>query len=356
MAKTDYYKVLGVGKKASEADIKKAYRKLSLQHHPDRGGDDKKFHEITEAYEVLSNKQKRQEYDQFGFAGPQQQQQPGGFRYTYSNDPFDIFGNGSPFEEFFRRTQRQQPQKQVSESVQVGLSLDFMDSIKGTKIKFPFERKIKCSGCNGTGQDEESEIEICTSCGGSGQIRRSSGFFSVGTTCPNCHGTGQFVRKPCKKCGGRKFETEKKTIEIKIPAGVENNQILRIANEGHRDKDSPGSLVIKIKVKPHEYFTRIQKHITIHMPITITQALLGTTIKVPTIHGQAVEVKVPRLTKDGTQFVVKNQGIDKQGHMRVITRIDIPKKLSDEEKKILEQLEEVIQSPMEPKPIPLKEL
>jgi len=351
MAKTDYYEVLGVEKKASEGDIKKAYRKLTMKHHPDKGGDDKKFHEIQEAYEVLSNKQKRQEYDQFGFAGPQQQ---GGFRYS-SGNPFDIFGGMGGFDDFFKRT-NQRPQRQVSDPIQLGLNLEFMDSIKGTKVKFNFNRKIKCSGCSGTGRDQDSEIEICITCGGSGQIRRSSGFFSVATTCPTCRGQGEIIKKPCKKCGGAGFEAEKKTIELKIPEGIENGQMIRIPNEGNRDKEQPGSLVIKVQVNPHKYFTRIQNHINIHMPITITQALLGTELNVPTIHGEKVKIKIPRLTKDGTQFVVKNQGIKKEGHMRVIIHIQLLNKLSDEEKEILEQLENRLESSKEPTPISLKEL
>lgn len=355
MAKRDYYEVLGVEKTASESDIKKAFRKLSMQHHPDRGGDDKKFHEITEAYEVLSNKEKRQEYDQFGFAGPQSQRP---FRYkTQSqswNDPFDVFRNMGGFDDFFKRSN--QPEKKMSQPVQVGITLEFMESIKGTKVKFDYNRRIKCSGCNGTGQDEDSEVEACITCGGSGRIARSSGFFQVAAMCPHCQGKGHIIKKPCKTCGGSKHQLEKRKIEVKIPAGIDDGKIIRIPKEGHRDLDEPGSLVIKIKVNPHEYFTKIQDHIQIHIPLTITQALLGAKIRVPTIHGEKLEVKIPKLTKDGTAFVLKNQGVDRKGVMRIITHIQMPERLTDEEQKILEQLEDVTQSSEEPKPLNLKEI
>lgn len=358
MAKRDYYDILEVEKNSSKDDIKKSYRKLSMKHHPDKGGEKESFHEIQEAYDTLTDDRKRKEYDQFGFAGQQDQ-----FSYSSTSDPWSQFNGVGNFKDLFgqfysnvKMRQKNQSQHRVSTPISVGVRISFMEAIKGTKIKFEFKRKIKCSGCKGTGKDEDSEVTICPVCGGAGAVRRSSGFFSISQSCSSCSGTGQIIKKPCKICGGRKYQIEKKKIEVTVPPGTENDHVFRISNEGNQDLDAPGSLVIKVKIDLHEYFNRVGNHIQIHIPITITQSMLGATISVPTVHGENVEVRIPKMTKDFTTFIVKNQGIEKIGSMSVIVHIKFPKKLTDKEIEILEKLEDELQSSYGPKPVPLKEL
>ena len=352
MAKRDYYEVLGIDKKASESDVKKAFRKLSLKYHPDKGGDDKKFHAIKEAYEVLAYKEKRNNYDQFGFAGEQSSNTFTNRGNAWGNDPFDLFKNiknMGGFEDFFRETKRRQ-QASVSESINMTLALNFIDAIKGTTIKFSFNRREKCLQCSGEGIDSNSTKQTCPHCHGSGQFRRTNGFFTVTEACKSCKGKGFIIKNPCKKCKGKTYTLNKKTLEVKIPEGIDNNKIIKIPNEGHRDLDIAGSVVIHVRIKPHEYFVREGSNITLHIPITITQAALGSEITVSTVYDKRVKVKVPAGTQNNSKLCIKGQGIKGEGDMFIIVHIVVPE-IDDKQKEILEQLEDLLQSNNKPEPI-----
>ena len=362
MAKRDYYEVLGVDKSASQDDIKKAYRKLAIKYHPDRNPDDKeaeeKFKEAAEAYEVLHDEQKRQRYDQFGHAG-----MGGEAHFNNVEDIFshfgDIFGGmggggfGSIFEDIFGGG-RGRGGPQPGASLRCELVVDFMEAAKGTSKTIQLRRHRPCAECGGSGAEKGSKPVSCTYCGGRGQVVSRRGFFSMQTACPKCHGTGQEIKNPCRKCGGNGAEAENARIEIRIPAGIEDGTRMRLSGEGEPgDPGAPrGDLYCTVRVKPHKFFTRHHDDVLMEMPVTYSQAVLGSEIEVPTIDGKS-KLKVPAGTASGQVFRLRNQGLQNvsgygRGDQLVRVVVAVPKSPSKEEKELCRKLAEVEKVPVAP--------
>jgi molecular chaperone DnaJ len=348
VAKRDYYEVLGVEKNASETEIKKAFRKLARQYHPDVNPGDKsaeeKFKEVNEAYEVLSDSEKRGRYDQFGHAG---------------TDPNAGFGGGfggaagfggfeDIFEAFFGGTGARQPRgPQKGSDLRLDIDLSFEEAAFGVEKDIDVPSLENCPTCQGSGAKPGTQPEKCPKCNGAGQVRSTQrtplGHFQTVRTCPDCGGEGTVIKNPCPECRGRGKVRKNRSLHIKIPAGVDSGSRIRLGGEGEPgSKGGPrGDLYVYIQVKPHKIFKRQDDDIFMEMPITFVQAALGDTIKVPTLEGKA-DLKVPEGTQTHTTFRLKGQGIPHlrgggrgDQHIRVI--IATPTKLNEEQKKLLEQ-------------------
>jgi len=348
MAKRDYYEILSVSRTATEAEIKKAYRKLAVQHHPDKNPNDHtaedKFKEAAEAYAVLSDAQKRAAYDRFGHAGVGPGA-GGGFDAGFSNieDIFDMFGFGDMFGG--RSTRRSAVQR--GSDLRYDLEISLEDASTGRDEKLQIPRLEKCEECDGIGAEKGSSPETCITCNGSGQTRYQQGFFSVMRTCPNCQGKGRIVRNPCKNCRGQGRIEKERTLEIKIPAGVETGSRLRVAGEGEAGVNGgpSGDLYVVIHVKEHENFERQGANLYSAVPISFAQAALGAEIKVRTLDGEE-DLKVPAGTQTGTVFRLKHHGMPNlsgrgKGDLFVAVTLVTPKTLTKEQRKLLEQLSQV---------------
>jgi len=358
--KRDYYEILGISRNASDEEIKKAYRKLAMQYHPDRAPADKKkeyeekFKEISEAYAVLSDKQKRAQYDQFGHAGIDG-------KYSY-DDIFrgvdfesifeDLGFGGSIFEDFFggfdifgtsRRRRRSQGIR--GSDLRYDLTIDFEDSVKGKEVQLRIPRNETCDRCNGSGVEPGYSASTCSTCNGTGRVRQSHGFFSISSTCPTCNGTGKVINHPCKKCHGSGVIKRERTISVNIPPGIEDGTRLKISGEGEagRNGGPPGDLYIVVNVKKHKFFERKNNDVYCEVSISIPQAVLGTEIEVETIDGKKAKIKIPPGTQSGKIFRLKNLGFkDIHGYGRgdqfVRVNVEIPKKLSSKEKELYMEL------------------
>ena len=339
-ATQDYYKTLGLEKGASEEDIRKAYRKLARKHHPDLNPGDKaaeeKFKQVQEAYDILSDKEKRQMYDQFGFYSPNGMPgggSPGGgpqgphvdFEGFNWGDFMNSGGAGGAgagaetggsfrdiFSQFFggrgRETQQQRRPEKGSD-LEYGLDIDFWQSIKGTQVRLSVTRQDVCSTCNGTGTSGTNADTICPECNGSGTITQMAGAMRFNLTCPRCHGTGR-LRNACPTCGGDGRVARTETVEVRIPQGVQSGSRLRVAGKGNAGVmgGPAGDLFITIRVEPHPYFRRAGDNIEISIPITVTEAGLGAKIEVPTIDGRA-QLKIPQGTQNGQKFRMREKGV-----------------------------------------------
>ena len=350
MAKKDYYETLGVQKNASKEDIKKAYKNLAKKYHPDITKDkstEEKFKEISEAYAVLSDDQKRAQYDQFGHeAFDQRFSQEDIFR-NFDFDIFREFGNGfdSIFDIFFGRGNRRA--KQRGADLRYDLPISFEEAAFGVKKEIQFQSHARCTSCNGSGAEENS-FETCKSCQGQGQIRRSLrtpfGVMNQITTCHACQGEGKVIKKRCKLCRGSGRIEKTKTVEITIPAGVDNGNQIRLDGEGELgDHNLPGDLYVVIHVRPHKHFHREDADLHLDFPISFAAATLGGIVEVPTLESK-VELKIPSGTQSHTTFRLKNQGIKQlrgsgKGDLYVRVIINIPKHLSRKQRKILEEFE-----------------
>ncbi len=349
MSKRDYYEVLGVAKTASDAEIKKAYRSLAVQHHPDKNPNDphaeEKFKEAAEAYAVLSDAQKRAAYDRFGHqAGGMGGQgfDPNGF--SNIEDIFDMFGFGDMFGQ---RGGGGRSAVQRGSDLRYDLEITLEDAATGKDEKLRIPRLEKCDECAGSGAEKGTQPENCVTCGGAGQTRYQQGFFSVMRTCPNCSGSGRIIKTPCKGCRGKGRVEREKSIELKIPAGVETGSRLRIAGEGEAGVNGgpSGDLFVVLHVKEHERFERQGANLYSAVPITFAQAALGAEIKVPTLDGEE-ELKVPAGTQTGTVFRLKSHGMPAlggrgKGDLFVAVTLITPKSLTKEQRKLLEQLAEI---------------
>lgn len=350
MSKRDYYEVLGVAKTASEGEIKKAYRKLAMKYHPDRNPDDKasedKFKEASEAYEVLSDAQKRSAFDQFGHAGVDGNAGQGGFGgggFADFSDIFgDIFGGGGGG---FGGRRGPQP----GEDLQYELEISLEDAVAGTEVDIRIPTKDICDACDGTGAEPGSEVETCSTCGGHGQVRMQQGFFSVSRTCPTCHGTGKIIKSRCRKCSGEGYTHSHKTLSVNIPAGVDNGDRIRIQGEGEAgEKGAPhGDLYVRIRVKQHPIFKRDGNTLYCELPLSFPSAALGGSIEVPTLNGRA-NLKVPAGTQSGQRFKLSGKGVKsvrsaRVGDMIVEVNIETPVKLTQEQKDLLVAFEESLQ-------------
>lgn len=353
--KRDYYEVLGVGRGATDQEIKSAYRRLALQYHPDRNPDSKeeseeRFKEITEAYSVLADADKRAAYDRFGFAGV------GGtgagapdFSSTIFSGFEDLFGSFFDLEDLFGGGRGRQARATRGADLRYELELSFVEAASGldTKIKIP--RSETCTSCHGTGSRNGSQLANCPACGGRGQVRYSQGFFSVSRTCPQCGGMGQVNRNPCPDCHGEGRVRREKVLGIKIPPGVDDGTRLRISGEGEagRHGGPPGDLYVVLKVRPHHYFDRRGDDLYVKIPLSITQAALGTEIKVPTLHGTQ-KVKIPEGTQPGAVFRLRGHGMPVlngrgRGDLYVYIEVVIPSRLTREQRQMLESLAPSVQ-------------
>jgi len=348
MTKRDYYEVLGVPRTASPEDIKKSYRKLALQYHPDRNRGDKgaeeKFKEAAEAYEVLSDSEKRQLYDRFGHAGLQQT------GFTGFRDFDDIFSSfGDIFEEFFgfgaRGAHRQRARRGAD--LRYDLAVDFMDAVFGRETEIELSRHEPCPGCHGLGTKGGAQPSVCNMCGGRGQVTRSQGFFSISTTCPKCQGSGTVITDPCEKCRGVGRVLITKKLSLKIPGGVETGSRLRLQGEGEPGDPGapPGDLYVVLHVEPHETFRRQDDDILAAVSITYSQAALGGQIEIPTLDG-ADTMEIPPGTQSGREFRISGKGVPHlrgrgRGDLRIVVYIETPTKISKEQEELLRRLAEL---------------
>lgn len=354
MAKRDYYEVLGVGKGADEKELKKAYRKKAMEYHPDRNPDSKeaeeKFKEVNEAYEILSDSEKRAAYDNYGHAAFEQGGMGsgfGGFQGGFSGGfgGFeDIFGDlfGSAFGGGSRR-QRNAPMK--GSDIRYRMSITFEEAAFGTEKEISITREDACSVCHGTGSKPGTSAKTCSTCHGAGQVNRQVktpfGSMMSTTTCPTCNGTGEVIEEKCERCHGSKVETVRVKKKVRIPAGVDDGAMIRMSGEGNQGmRGGPkGDVYIMINVSPHKHFKREGYNVWLEIPIGFVDAALGAEIKVPTLDGE-VKYKIPEGTQTGTVFRMKGKGIiflnsDRRGDQMIKVTIQTPKKLNPKQKEAL---------------------
>ena len=358
--KRDYYEVLGVQKSASADEIKKAYRKAAMKYHPDRNPGDKeaeaKFKEVGEAYEVLSDDSKRQRYDQFGFAGVDPNYGAGG-NGPYGGGGFSGFGDfgdlGDIFGDFFgggrssRASSQNAPRR--GENVMSRLELTFEEAAFGCEKEVASQRIENCSVCNGSGSSDGA-VETCSQCGGRGQVRTVQNFMGMQmqstTTCPQCSGRGKVIKNPCNTCKGKGKVRKTNRVKVKIPAGVDDGQSVRMRGEGNVGTNGgpSGDLLVEVSIKRHPIFTRDYYDVLCEVPISFAQAALGATIQVPTIDGK-VEYEIPEGTQTGKEFVLRDKGIPevgnprRRGSHRFTVVVETPTRLTKEQKELLRQLE-----------------
>ena len=353
--KRDYYEVLGVSKSSTDAEIKKAYRKLAKENHPDLNPGDKeaeaRFKEINEAYEVLSDKDKKARYDQFGFAGVDPSYGGGGGYGGGFEGGFDFGDLGDIFGSFFgggfgggART-RNGPQR--GESLRMGVTVSFEEAAFGCEREVTVERVEQCGTCKGTGAAPGTSPETCTACGGTGTVqqRRQTpmGVFATTGPCPKCGGKGKIVASPCKDCGGSGQVRKKKTIKISVPAGIDDGQIISLRGQGNAGKNGgpAGDLQIVVTVRPHQLFRREGTDVFCDAPITFTQAVLGGELEIPTIDGK-VKYDIPEGTQTGSTFRLRGKGIPSvngrgRGDQYVTVYIETPRNLNREQKEALKK-------------------
>ena len=347
MSKRDYYEILSVDKGVSEKDLKKAYRRVAMKYHPDRNPDDKdaeaKFKEANEAYEVLSDANKRAAYDQYGHAGVNQQGGFGGgtegFADAFGDIFGDIFGGG--------RSHRRGPQ--AGSDLQYNLTLDLEQAVKGTEVKIDIPTYVTCKPCDGSGAKPGTKISTCTTCHGSGQVRMQQGFFAVQQTCPHCRGKGKIIEQPCGTCRGQGVVKENKTLNVKVPEGVDNGDRIRLTGEGEASREGGpnGDLFVQISVRPHALFERDGRHLYCDVPISFADAALGGELEVPTLDGR-VKLKVPSETQSGKMFRLRGKGVKPVrggavGDMMCRVAIETPVNLTKRQKDLLKELQSTLE-------------
>ena len=353
--KRDYYEVLGVDKKADDDSIKKAYRKLALDNHPDRNPGnheaEKRFKDAAEAYAVLSDAQKRQRYDQFGHAGVDGGQ--GGHGFQSAEDVFaafgDLFGGGGGgfFEQFFGGGGRRGRGRRGA-SLKADLELTLEEVATGVKKTIELKRPETCANCQGSGAKPGTQKRTCKTCGGHGQVVRQQGFFQLRQTCPTCHGQGSSIDDPCTKCHGRGTVAKDAPITLTIPPGIESGHTERIAGQGEPGDGGgpPGDLVVVLHVKEHDVFTRFGDDLLMQTRITFRQAVMGDEIDIPTITGESVAMQIPAGTQPGEKLRVRNHGLPRgdgygRGNLVVQVQVDVPKKVTAEQEELLRKFDEL---------------
>lgn len=350
MSKQDYYEVLGVPKNASDAEIKKAYRRAAQKHHPDRNPDnaeaEEKFKVAKEAYEILSNAQKRAAYDQFGHAGvdPAMGGRPGGGGFGGGASFSDIFGD--VFGDIFGGAGGGRGQRVYrGADLRYNLELSLEDAVRGTTVKIRVPTFSTCKTCGGNGAKKGTAPTTCTTCGGHGQVRMQQGFFSVQQTCPRCNGTGTIISDPCGDCHGQGKVREQKTLSVKVPPGVDTGDRIRLANEGEAGENGgpPGDLYVQIQVKEHAIFKRDDANLYCEVPIGFVTAALGGELEVPTLDGRVV-LKVPPETQTGKLFRMRGKGVQPvrggtTGDLLCRVVVETPVKLSGKQKDLLREFE-----------------
>ena len=359
--KRDYYEVLGVNKSASEDEIKKAYKKMARKYHPDLNPDNKeaeeKFKEVNEAYEVLSDANKKARYDQFGFAGVDPNYGAGAGGGAYDAGGFDFGDLGDIFGSFFgggfNAAQRRNPNApQRGESIRLSVTISFEEAAFGCEKEVSVDRYETCAVCHGSGCADGTSPEVCPDCHGSGQVqvRRQTpmGVFATTSPCGRCGGKGRIIKTPCTACRGSGLERKRRTIQAKIPAGIDNGQTISIRGQGHAGKNGgpSGDLLITITVRPHELFRREGTSVLCEAPITFAQAVLGAELEIPTIDGK-VKYDLPEGTQSGTTFRLKGKGIPElngrgRGDQYVTVYIETPRNLNREQKEALKKFAESV--------------
>ena len=346
MSKRDYYKVLDVARTATEVEIKKSYRRLAMKYHPDRCPDDheaeEKFKECKEAYEVLSDAQKRAIYDQHGHEGLAARGGGGGFSAA---DAFsDIFGD--VFGDIFGGGRRGGRQVFRGADLRYDLELDLEQAVFGHEAEIEFTTLGECEPCKGSGAEPDSKVVTCETCHGSGQVRMQQGIFAVQQTCPRCKGRGQVITQPCDNCLGQGRIRKKKNLAVKVPSGVDNGDRIRLAGEGEagRNGGPPGDLYVEIRVREHAIFERDGSHLSCEVPVSFATATLGGTVEVPTLGGN-VDLKVPVETQSGRVFRLREKGVKPvrggpTGDLFCRVVVETPVNLTDEQKALLRKLEE----------------
>lgn len=355
-----YYEVLSVTKDANGDEIKKAFRKLAMQYHPDRNPDDpasaeEKFKEASEAYDVLNDTDKRARYDRFGHDGVKGAYGPGGFDWSNfqgSADMEDVFGD--IFSAFFggggeRRSQRQRR----GADLRTGVRITLEEAFAGKEIELEYQRRETCGRCDGKGAEPGSGVTTCNRCGGTGQLRVQRGFFVMNTACDVCHGAGQKIEKPCQECRGQGIRTAKRKLSVKIPKGIPEGTTLRVRGEGEDAPGGPGArgdLLVQLEIAEHDRYARDGAHVYIDVPVSFPQAALGAKVTVPTLHGEDV-VTVSSGTQTHTVFKLKGKGMPTQpnsnqhGDQYVRVVVTVPKKLSDRQRELLEELRQELGDP-----------
>jgi len=352
MAKRDYYEVLGVNRDATEDDIKKSYRRLAMKWHPDRNPDNPKaeehFKEAKEAYEILSDAQKRAAYDQFGHAGVDPSAAAGaggfgagaggfgGFADAFGDIFSDIFGGGRSRSNVYRGA-----------DLRYNLEVSLEDAARGTETRIRIPTMEPCETCHGSGAKPGTSPSTCPTCQGHGQVRMQQGFFSIQQTCPRCHGNGKIVASPCSSCSGAGRVKRHKTLSVKIPAGVDEGDRIRLSGEGEAGMNGgpPGDLYVVIHIRPHSVFSRDHNDLHCEMPISITVAALGGEIEIPTLDGYA-KIKVPNGTQTGQMFRLRNKGIKgvrsaSHGDLICHVMVETPVNLTARQRELLTELEQI---------------
>jgi len=347
VTKRDYYEVLGVSRDCPPDDLKKAFRQLALQYHPDRNPGDKsaeeKFKELNEAYSVLSDPRKREQYDAYGHAGASGQGFGGfgDFNFGGVEDILnDFFGFGAIFGGGRQRSRR-------GADLRYNLEIAFEEAAFGTEKEIVVPRTVACAECGGSGAKRGTHPERCAACNGRGQVSVQQGFFSMTRTCGRCHGTGEVIRDRCPACAGSGAVREKRSLKVKVPAGVDNGTRLKLRGEGEAGQNGgpPGDLYVVVAVREHPFFVRDGEHLLCEVPITFPQAVLGASIEVPTLTGKK-KLTLPPGTQSAQEFVMKGEGIavlngHRRGNLVIRVVIDVPKKLSKRQKELLLEFQEL---------------
>jgi len=372
--KRDYYDILGVERTSTEDQIKSAYRKLAIKFHPDKNPGNKeaeeKFKEATEAYEVLSNAEKRQTYDQFGHEGINRM--GGGFSGSDGSefrDFQDIFGGnindifGGLFGDslFGGGGSRRGGRRRTSGSdLRYDLAIDLEDLFKDTEVKIKLRKKESCSVCGGTGAKPGTKATTCTTCDGAGVVRQTQGFFSLQTTCPRCHGTGRMISSPCSNCGGSGLEDRPKTLSVKIPAGIDDGSRIRIPNEGEAGENgsSNGDLFVVVNVNANKLYERHGSDLYCKIPIPMALAALGGQVELTSVDGKTVSLKIPPGTQEGRILRLNNMGLPHfrssgRGDLNAIVSIQVPQNLSTKAKALLDEFSKLQKDPTSISPLPL---
>ena len=352
MTKRDYYDVLGINKSASPDQIKSAYRKLAVKHHPDKNKGDKaseeKFKEASEAYHILSNTERKQNYDNFGHAAFEN---GGGGRGGFGN--FDFSSNFSDiFEDFFGEGfgggRRSRKSNNRGSDLRYDLSISLNEAFSGKKQDIKFSTSEKCDICKGSGSKPGHSPSTCSMCGGHGQVRSSQGFFTVQQTCPQCGGSGEQITHPCTSCGGQGKKQASKRLSVTIPKGVDDGTRIRLAGKGEAGSKGAGSgdLYLFINVYSHDLFKRSDENLYFECPISIADAALGTTIEIPTIDGRKAKIKIPAGTQSGKQLRLKGKGMpyirgSGYGDLYVQLNTEVPISLNKEQKELLEKFRQI---------------
>ncbi|MCB4748371.1 MAG: molecular chaperone DnaJ [Sulfurovum sp.] len=351
MAEMDYYEILEISKDCTGTELKKAYRKLALKYHPDRNPDNKeaeeKFKLINEAYQILNDEEKRAIYDRYGKEGLQGQGMGGGFGSSSMDDIMDIFnsmfGGGGGFGSGFSQS-RQNPNQKYALDFEMELSLEFNNAVFGCEKILDITYKTYCRDCKSTGA-KDGKLTTCDYCNGQGQVVMRQGFMTFAQECPKCHGAGRKIAQSCSTCKEKGYNTTEENVTVKIPAGIDSGNRLRVPGHGNEDKNGRrGDLYLSFYVEEDEHFIRNGNDIYIEVPVFFTQAILGETISIPTLKGE-LELELKQGTKDREQFVFEGEGVPDvqsrhKGRLIVQIKLILPKKFNEEQKKILETLQE----------------